>query len=503
MVSDGNARALPRPSADGLAGQIVAGLLVAGIAVVLTYAVTHLRGTVAIAALVVAAGTVWFATTRHTGMALALLMLYLGLLDGYLKLSSGSSAVTFVRDALLFAMAAGLLVRAIAKRQPLPLPPLSGWVLLFVVIVLAQVANPHGGTLTHSLAGVRQHLEFVPLFFLTYAFVRTTRALRVFAMILLVIAAANAAANFVQFHLTPAQLAAWGPGYAERINGQGNFEFAGRTFNDTLGTTHTRPFGLMSDAGSGGLVGAYAVGAILACATLFRRLRYLLLSIAMAILVAIGVITSEGRGAVIAAVIVGFGFLLLTGSARGRVRTLFGGAVVAVVAVFVVQQIASSSGSLAFRYQGLTTAGIFSTTQQARGGSFAKIVPNVINHPLGAGLGIGGPASGLSGAPQFDGVADTETEISFATLETGIPGMVTLIGFTIMIFALGLRRLAREPDPEARIMLAAIIAPILGLLALYMITASSPTTPGGPYLWACGGIVAYWLVTRQRELGLA
>src|SRR5262249_32601767 len=157
-------------------------------------------------------------STRHVALALALLMLYLGLLDGYLKLASGSSVVTFVRDALLYALVVGQLVRAVARRTPLRVPPLSAWVILFVVLVGVQLFNPADGWPTHSLAGARPHLEFVPLFFLTYAFVRTTRALRVFVVLLLVIATANGVANVVQFHMTPQQLAAWGPGYAERIN---------------------------------------------------------------------------------------------------------------------------------------------------------------------------------------------------------------------------------------------------------------------------------------------
>ena len=82
----------------------------------------------------------------------------------------------------------------------------------------------------HSLAGVREHLEFVPLFFLTFAFVRSVKALRMLVILLAVIAAANGLASLVQFKESPQQFAAWAPGYAQRVLGTGSFSGGGRTF---------------------------------------------------------------------------------------------------------------------------------------------------------------------------------------------------------------------------------------------------------------------------------
>jgi O-antigen ligase len=105
------------------------------------------------------------------------------------------------------------------------------------------------------------------------------------------------------------------------------------------------------------------------------------------------------------------------------------------------------------------------------------------------------PASGTApGASPLTGNVDTETEFSFLTVETGIPGMLVLTGFTINLLLLGLRRCRHEPDREARMLLAALVAPVAGILALFFSSALTPTTPAGPYLWAVGGIVAYWLV---------
>jgi hypothetical protein len=490
-------RPLRQSPTGRLLGQVAAGLLVAAVAAGLTRFVNDRWTLRELAVVLVVVVSLWLATTRRTQLALALVMVYLGALDGYLKLATGSSVITFVRDVLLFAIVVGVLVRAQAQRRRLTAPPLTAWVAGFVVLVLVQLLNPQAGTLLHSLAGVRQHLEFVPLFFLTFAFVRTTRALRAFVVLLLVIAAANGVAGWVQFNETPQQLAAWGPGYAERVLGDGRFGLAGRTFfSEQSGQNRTRPFGLGSDAGSGGVVGAYALGGLLALASLFTRLRYLLFAVVMAVGATTAIVTSQGRGVVVGSVVVVLAYCMLTATSRGRVTSLLGVVLAAVVAFFVIHAVVGSAGSSALRYQGLSASKILQTTDQARGKSIARIPHNMAAYPLGAGLATAGPASGAPGASTLAGTVDAESEFSFLTLETGIAGTLLLTGFTLTLFVLGLRRCRHEPDREARVLLAAIIAPIAGMLVLFFPSALTATTPGGPYLWAVGGIVAYWLVER-------
>jgi len=451
-----------------------------------------------IAAVIVVGGCAWFAATSRVRLALLVIMVYLGALDGYLKLSTGSSLVTFVRDVLLWSLVVGELVRAIVNGKRLSLPPLGLWVVWFVVFVLIQLCNPQDGSLLHSFAGIRQHLEFVPLFFLTYAYVRSTQALRVFVVALTLLAVANGVVNLVQFRETPQQLASWGPGYAERVLGGGQFQYAGRAFYDTSGHTHTRPFGLMSDAGSGGLVDAFALGGIVALAYMGRRRGGSLALIAAgAIIVTAGLVSSQGRAAVICGVVVVLTYGALSATARGRWATLAGISGLALVAYLATGDVLNGAQS---RYAGVNASQIVQTTQTARGYSIKEIPKTLAHHPFGAGLGVGGPAEGQSGAPALAGVADAETEYSFLTLEAGIPGMVVLVGFTATLIGIGLWRCRREPDPEARVLLAAIIAPIGGIFVLYWASALTATTPAGPYLWSAGGIVAYWLVKRPAEL---
>jgi hypothetical protein len=451
-----------------------------------------------IAAVLVVAGSIWFATTRRTPLALALLMIYLGALDGYLKLATGSTIVTFVRDALLYAIVIGLLIRATVRHQTLVLPPLSGWVIGFVVLVLIQIANPQGGTLVHSLAGVRQHLEFVPLFFLTFMFVRSTKALRVFVILLLLIAAANGIASWIQFKETPAQFAAWGPGYAQRVLGTGSFSLAGRTFGQAGGSGN-RPFGLGSDSGSGGVIAAFAVASILALVAAAKRTRYLVFAAVMALLTTLAIVTSQSRGVIVASVVILLTFGLLAAASRDRLRVLMAVGLAIAVAFVISDAVISSSGSSAFRYGGLGPSAFINTAGKARGLSISRIPSNLASYPLGAGLATGGPASGAaSGGSALAGNVDTENEFSFLIVETGLPGVLLLTGFTLRLLYLGLRRVKQEPDREARLLLAALIAPVGGIFALFFSSELTPTIPAGPYLWAIAGIVSYWLIVRPQ-----
>ena len=487
-------RGLPRPPSGPVVGQVAAGLLVAAVAAGVTAFVTERAAITGVAIVLAVAGTLWLATTRHTQLALALLLLYLGLLDGYLKLASNSNVVTFVRDVLLYAIVVGLLVRATVQGRRLALPPLTGWVIAFVITVLVQIPNPHGGSIVHSLAGVRQHLEFVPLFFLAFAFLRTTKALRVFVILLAVIAAANGIAGWVQFRETPQQFAAWGPGYAQRVLGTGSFTGGGRDFANGTTVGGTRPFGLGSDSGDGGLFGAVALGGILALAALYGNRRFLLFAVVMAAGAVLAIITSQSRGVLIVGVLVLLAFILLTATSRNRLTSLLGLALIVTVSVFVVQAVVGSVGSSGVRYKALSPTSLVQTTNQARGKSIALIPHILVTYPFGAGLGVAGPASSAPGASALTGNIDAETEFSFLTDETGIPGMLVYTGFVVTLVGLGITRCRHEPDREARVLLAALVAPLAGILALFFISATSASVPTGPYVWTVGGIIAYWLV---------
>jgi hypothetical protein len=499
------ALALPRPVVRAAASRPVteagAALAIAAVAVAGTYFVDRWglgRGLIAAGGVI---ALLWMATTRRTLVALGFFMVYLGCLDGYLKLSTGSTPVTLIRDALLFALVLGLLARVAISGERYRLPPLTALVVAFVALVLVQFLNPEAGTVAHSLAGARQHLEFIPLFFLAFGFLRTTKALRGFVVLLLLIATANGVAGYVQFKSTPAQFAKWGPGYAERVLGTGRFSEAGRTFASRAETNGTRPFGLGSDAGAGGIVAAFALAGVLALASLYHRKRYLVFAAVMAMSMGLAIVSSQSRSAVTASFLVVLTYGLLTAVSNRRIVSLLGVGVAALLAFAVFQGVVGSVGASKVRYSGLTATKIVGETETARGGSIAQIPATFAHYPVGIGLGTSGVAAGFAGASKWSGIIDAETWFSFMTTEVGIAGMLVLLALTLSVFGLGLTRVRREPDDEARALLAAVIAPLGAIIALYFSGgAVTATTPGGPYLWTVAGIVSYWLIARPKEL---
>jgi O-antigen ligase len=322
--------------------------------------------------------------------------------------------------------------------------------------------------------------------------------LRVFVTVLLAIAAANGIVAYVQFNLTPDQMAAWGPGYADLVRGQGGFEGAGRNFVDEAGTARVRPFGLGGDAGSGGVLGALAVAGAIALLSSRRRPRQQILVAALAAGVATAVVTSQGRGVILFALTSVIAYVVLAATSRRRPSSLVGLAVAGAICALTVATIVRKEGADAFRYDSLAVSQILQTSTE-------RPTPAALQHaisefPLGAGLAVAGPASGSAGASQYTGTLNAESTYSFLVLETGLPGAVLLVGFTLTLLFLGASRCRLEPDPEARALLAAIIAPVAGLLGLFYGGVVTSSTPTAPYLWFAGGIVSYWLVTRQQEL---
>ena len=284
---------------------------------------------------------VWCLTERRAERTLVVFALYVGLLDGYLKLRTGNREMTLARDVLLWAIAAGALWRAVQRGDSLRLPPLGLLVVAFVLVIITQLANPSSPDPVQSFAGVRQHLEFVPLFFLGYALVRTPKALKALLLVLVLVAAVNGAVSYVQSTLTPAQLASWGPGYSERVYGTGIFLGAERLATDARGV-HVRPFGLGSDAGAGAVIAALALPALIALLlTASGGLRLLLLGCAPA--VALGISTSGSRAALVACAVSMLAFVSLAAVSRNALRAAIGAAVAVALMVGVMTQLGASN----------------------------------------------------------------------------------------------------------------------------------------------------------------
>jgi hypothetical protein len=450
-----------------------------------------------VAAVLGALVLLWLFLSERYEYTLALLLLYLGLLDGYLKLRTNSSAITLVRDGLLYAIALGALCRRILRHQPLTLPPLGGWVLLYAGVVLVQLLNPGNVSTGHALASLRPHLEFVPLFFLGYSELRSARRLQGLCVLLLVVAAANGVVGYLQFRLTPAQLAAWGPGYAARVNGTG--PVSGRTFTDRAGVEHTRPFGLGADAGDGGLAGMLALAPALALLGLGRRSppRWLVLALSVGMLLAI--VTSQGRANVLAAVAALLAFVALATSARRLVPALASVAVGGLALFLVLSALAGTGSSGLFeRYKTIAPSNLLATTASARGASLPLLPGYMARFPFGAGLGSTGPAALIAGAGHTG--LNGETEYNFLVVELGVAGLVLFLALNARLLLASATRIRRVADSEVRVLLAGLAAGLFGIAATYFAGPSSSASPVGPYYWLVAGVLSYWLWDPRARL---
>jgi hypothetical protein len=434
------------------------------------------------------------------------LALYLGLLEGPVKLGSGAGqAGTALRDTLIFSIAIGAVLRILVKRDRVRLPPLTAWVLAWVAIVLVEAFNPNTHGLTKVLGGYKQQLEWVPFFFFGYALIRSKVRFRKLFLLLGVIALANGVVSIYQSRVGPAQLATWGPGYRELVyGGQEAGKVGGlsaRTFA-VEGVSMVRPPALGTDSGFGGGVGVIALPATLAllAATRMRR-RWPIMLLSLGCLLA--VVTGLGRSQVVGAVIAALSFAGLSLSAGRRVTKPIG-AFLAVLALAIpagAVLVTVQGGGTFSRYTSIAPENVVSSKDK-KTQDLSHIPALLESQPFGVGLGSVGAAAGFGGKQTelFEGHGvSSETQYNFVADELGLPGLLLWVAFTIRLLVLALPGLARVPDLEVRLYLAALIA---SLIASTIMGLSGPTMSSaafGPFFWFRAGILAYWFAGPGRS----
>lgn len=439
---------------------------------------------------------IWCFSHRRVDRSLAALALYLGLLDGYLKLRTGSSLVTLARDVLVAAIAGGALMRTLMSRKPLRLPPLGGLVVAFSAVVVIDMFNPLGGSLTGSVAGLRQDLEFMPLFFLGFAFMRRKAQIEKLLLILVVCASVGGVVGYYQSTLTPAQFASWGPGYSERVLGTGSFADAARvSYVDNV--PHVRPFGLGSDIAAGGLIAALALPALIAL-MLGLRGRARLATAPLAVGIALGIATSGTRAALVVSLVCAVTFALIAATTRSAFRVI-AGLVVGVLLVYGAFDVLGSQNNTAVRGKSITPGNFVSTFSQHSGASVLLLGRYVVKYPLGVGVGSVGPAAGVfTNIAPGTSALNTETEWNYLILELGIAGLAIFLIMNLWLAWVSLSRIRRIVEPRLRLQLAALAAPLFGLFAAGFTGPTTTSVPQAPYFWLVAGILSYWLIAAFR-----
>jgi O-antigen/teichoic acid export membrane protein len=436
---------------------------------------------------------IWLTLTKRTGVALSIALLYVGLLDGVLKLSSGSQAATAGRDVILFAAAAGVAIRA---PRPFRRPPLMGWVVAWIAVIVVQLGNPGNVSTSHALVSLRQHLEFLPLFFIGYTALRTRASLHTFFALLLAVASINGVVAIYQHSLGPERLAQWGPGYAKVLTGTG-----AETYYGPDGKEQVRPLGLGGFEGFGGLLGVAALPGGIVLLIAYRRRYWLLALIVLGIIGSgVAVITSQSRSAVIMALVTlvaMIGLIAAAGQLKRSMATLamaivlIGGAVL----IFTSQD----PGALS-RYSSIRPSEATSTIYSSRSSTWSLLPQYIREIPFGAGLGSVGPAATAGGVTTK---WNAESEFNFLMIEAGIPALLVFVGLQAALLKMILAGLRRERDPEVVPLVAGVAAPLFGWAAAAFFGTTTIEPPDAALLWLAAGTLGWWLVTRQRELSFA
>jgi hypothetical protein len=485
----------------------LAGLIAALISLAIALAVPHPSIALALALAVGALGIVVLMSERRLEVTVMVLALYLGLLDGPVKLGSGGHEVASVfRDVLIGAVSLGAIMRLVVKKERVKLPPLSGWVLLFVALVLVEALNPKTHGFVKALGGFRQQLEFVPFFFFGYVIMRSKERFRKFFLILGVIALANGVVSTYQTKLSTGQLASWGPGYKELVFGtveQGKAGGLSARAYTSEGVARVRPPGLGKDAGFGGSVGLIAVPCTLALLATWGRRRRRWLGVLLCLGALLGVATGLGRLQVVGAVLALLAFAALSFSAGRRVtRPLAAllGVLVLAVPLGAVLVSAEAPGTFS-RYAEIAPSNAVSAKDK-KTGELARLPHQLLVAPFGVGLASAGAASGFGGkvSEELEGHGvGGETQYNFEGDELGIPGLLLWVGLLLNMIVLAALRLRDIADVELRIDLAGVFAVPIAFLIFGVSGPVMGGAAGGPYYWFAAGIAAYWFVGPGRR----
>ncbi len=490
--------------ASDLAAVALAGVIPAVVGLAVTIALPDVSLAAVLAAIAAVLLVVWLMRCTNVTLTATLLVLYLGLLDGPVKLAIGAHEVTAsVRNVLILAVCLGVLMRIVVRRERVKMPPLAGWVAAFVGVVLIEVFNPKTEGVLKVFGGFRQQLQWVPFFFFAYYLVRSKKRLRQLFIVVGVIACANGAMSAYQTTLSPEQLAGWGPGYHNLIYIPSESKGTGRVYFSE-GEARVRPPALGSEAGFSGGVGVIALPFALALFVTARRRRWIPVVLCLGAIIAI--ITGLGRTQLIGAflsVIAFVGFAALARQRMTRAVLALGAVLLLAIPVGLVVTESLRSGTFK-RYESIDLTS--SSTDLHKESAWSRIPHYIEAAPFGFGLGSVGPVSGLEGRnPELlEGHSvSSETQFNLIVNELGAPGLLVWVALTFYTIGIIVRGMPGVRDGDLAIMFAGAFAPFIALLFESTTGPFTSSPAAGPYFWGAVGLAAYWFVGPGRKIARA
>jgi hypothetical protein len=496
-VGTGHPVVLERRVSDLLATGLGA-LVPAVIALGVTVAFPHASLLEVLAVIAAVVGIVALMSSGRLDVTVALVVLYLGLIDGPAKLLLGQREVAAaMQDILIFAVGAGALMQIVVRKEQVRLPALCGWVLAWVGLVVMNAFNPRTEGILHALGGFRQELQYVPFFFFGYVLLRSKRRFRQFFVIIGVIALMNGLVAVYQTGLSPQQFASWGPGYHNLVFTPAEAKGAPRLYSSE-GEGRVRPPGLGSDEGFSGSVGEIALPCCLALLALSRRRRWIAALLCLGAMVA--VVVGLARLSLVGAGLSVLAFAGL-GALSGR---RFSRAVAALLTVIIIAIPAGALFVSAVRsgtFKRYEKLGLSSETTLHKEAAWSKIPKYIAAQPLGFGLGTAGPVAGFGGRVTnlLEGHGLTsETQYNVLVKELGLPGLILWPALTLYVMFLIASGMRHVRDPDLAICLAGALATFFVLPLEASNAFLSAGEAIGPYFWFAIGVAAYWFAGPGR-----
>jgi hypothetical protein len=499
VAGGGHPAVTARRLRDGLTACAVA-LVIGAATIGIAIAVPKPSIPLALGGVAVAILVGWMAATPRLERSVTALVIFLGCINGPLKLIANAGVLSSgLQDILILAVTLGLIFRMIISRTPARLPPLSGWVIAWIVLVLVEAFNPETHGILHALGGWRQQLQWVPFFWFGYLLIRTPQRFRMMFWILGIVALLNAFASTGQTQASPEEIASLGSGYNNRVYGVDS-----RKYISPNGEGHVRPFGLGDDAGTSASIGLAALPGMIALFALSRRRweRWAALILTLGSLA--GVITGLGRLQVVGAAfaIAGFvGYSLLAG--RRIAKPILAVIAVAVIALPLGSFFVESVGSNVFsRYTTISPEKVTGTATGYKSADLEAIPKYIAAEPFGFGLGTAGSVTGFGGkvTELYEGHnINAETEYNLLVKELGVFGILLWVGFLLRLLVLPATHLRKVRDTELQVLLAALAAP---LFAVFFMAVEGPVSigvAGGLYLYFAAGVMGYWFLGDGRR----
>jgi hypothetical protein len=479
-----------------------AGVIPAALALALTVEFPQANVLVVVAIIAGAIAVLALINSSRLERTVTIVVIYLLLLDGPVKLGIGAhEATAAVPDVLIGAVCLGALMRLVVRRERVQMPPLSAWVLAFVGTVLIEAFNPKTAGALKALAGFRQELQWVPFFFFGYLLLRSKSRLRMLFVIVGVCAAANAVVATYQTALSPAQLAGWGPGYRALYQPTTIGKAAGHArVYDSEGEARARPVGLGSDSGFSGGVGMLGLTFSLALIATWKRRRWVPVVLALASMA--GIITGLGRLQVVGALLSVAIFILFASFAGRQTRRPIAALLtVTLVAIPVGLLFLTVVRSGTFKRYGSFENSSASGLATHKAGAYTLIPHELETLPFGVGLGTVGSIGGVGGRVTnlLEGhTVSAETQYNLIADELGAPGLVLWAVLSIYVVVVVTRGLRTIRDPDLAILLSAACAPFAGMIIIGFSGPFQTSAALGPYFWLAIGIAAYWFAGRRR-----